>query len=90
MDEPRSSNGSVVAYNATTAMVLQHCNNDGVATLLLLRHYGATVTAVKARNDGPVAALAAALLELAAALCSVAGAGNTMYVVVRVAAAGGA
>jgi hypothetical protein len=54
--------------NAATAMALQH------ATLLLLQRYSAPVAAAKARSDGAIAALAAALLELAAALCSAAGA----------------
>jgi hypothetical protein len=49
-DKPRSSDGSVLACNATTAMVLQHCNNDGVVT----------------RNTAIVTALLLLLLELGA------------------------
>jgi hypothetical protein len=65
-NEPRSNDGSVIACNAATAMALQH------VTLLLLRRYDAVVAATRARNDGVVATLAAALLflllELAALL----------------------
>ncbi|CAM6019485.1 unnamed protein product [Sphagnum balticum] len=62
----------------------QRCCCCGATALLLLRRYGAAVAAARARSDGAVAILAAALLEFAtmallefvAALCSAAGARN--------------
>jgi len=61
-DEPRSSDGSVVACNVATTMALQR------AMLLLLRRYGATALLLLMLE---LAAMA--LLELVVALCSAVG-----------------
>jgi hypothetical protein len=61
-----NNDGNVVTCNVTTAMALQR------ATLLLLRHYGATVATARTRSDGAVAALVAALLLLLLELAAMA------------------